>query len=347
MSFKDLIAIFKQTISEYGEDKVARLAAALAYYTVFSLAPMLVIIIAVAGFFFGAEAARGQIVDQISGLIGPDAAGMVQTMIQGASNPTGGIIATVVGVVTLLVGATGAFGQLQAALNQAWDVPDQATGQGILDTLKDRLLSFTMVLGVAFLLLVSLVLSAGISALSTFITGLAPGMETLFQAVNIVLSFVIITGLFAAIYKVLPDADIEWRDVWVGAAFTSLLFTIGKYLLGLYLGNSGAASSFGAAGSLVLILLWIYYSAQILLFGAEFTQVYSERHGSRIAVAGGADQSGTPGLIYQPEPLLDTMEIEAMQPRGATPALTGVILTTALAVIGFVINAARRDAQRY
>ncbi|HEY1015255.1 MAG TPA: YihY/virulence factor BrkB family protein [Herpetosiphonaceae bacterium] len=280
MNPKAIFGLLKQTGKEWSEDKVPRLGAALAYYTVFSIAPLLIIAIGIAGLVLDREAATGQIQAQLDGLLGVDAAKAIQEMIQGASKPSSGILATVIGLATLLFGASGVFGQLQDSLNTIWEVAPKP-GRGILGTLKDRFLSFTMVLGVGFMLLVSLVISAALAGIGKYFENL--GIPTfLFEAINFAVSFGVITLLFAAIYKVLPDVKIQWRDVWIGAAVTALLFTIGKFLIGLYLGRSSVASSYGAVGSLAILLLWVYYSAQILFFGAEFTQVYANAYGSRV-----------------------------------------------------------------
>ena len=273
--------LLKTTFNEWNEDKVPRLAAALAYYTAFSIAPLLIIVIAVAGLAFGREAARGQIVSQIEGQIGTETAEVIQTMIEATNKEDTGILATIIGVVAVILGAAGFFGQLQDALNTVWEVAPKPGG-GIVGMLKSRFLSFTMVLGIGFLLIVSLLASTALSYVSNFVVGVMPGAEFLAQVLNFIISFLVITLLFAMIYKVLPDVVIAWKDVWIGAAITALLFTIGKFLLGLYLGSSSISSSYGAAGSLVVLLVWVYYSAQILLFGAEFTQVYARRYGSRI-----------------------------------------------------------------
>lgn len=277
-----LWSLLKQTFAEWQRDKVSRLAAALAYYTAFALAPVLVIAIAVASFLFEQSTVQGQIIDQLRSLLGEDGAGMVQEMLVSAqSQDSNSFLATVIGVVLLIVGASGLFVQLQDALNTVWNVkarPDR----GLVGLLRDRILSFGMVLVIGFLLMVSLLLSAALTAVSSFVGGGLPGLDALWQIANAVVSFGVITLLFGLIYKFLPDAKISWSDVQIGAAITALLFTIGKGLIGLYLGNSSAASAYGAAGSFVVLLLWIYYSAQILLFGAEFTQVYANRFGSRI-----------------------------------------------------------------
>jgi membrane protein len=287
---KAILRLLKETFKEWQEDKVSRLAAALAYYTVFSLAPLLIIAIAVAGAVFGEEAARGEIVGQIRGLVGSDGAEVIETAIASANRPdANGGIASVISVVVLLFGASGVFTQLQDALNTVWEVQPKP-GQGIATMLRQRFLSFSMVLVIGFLLLVSLVLSAGLTALSSYMSHLLPGLDFVWQMANYVISFVVITFLFALIYKFLPDVKITWNDVLIGAIITSVLFVIGKFFLGLYLGQGTFASTYGAAGSLVVLLAWVYYSAQIIFFGAEFTQVYARRYGSQIVPADYAEQ---------------------------------------------------------
>jgi membrane protein len=281
LNSKAIFGLLKQTFAEWNEDRAPRLGAALAYYTVFSLAPLLIIVIAIAGLAFGRQAAEGSIVTQIRGLVGDQGAQMIQTMIQNASKPSSGIIATIIGVVTLLFGALGVFGALQDALNTIWEVTLKPN-RGILGLIKNRLLSLTMVLGTGFLLLVSLVISAVLAGLSGYLDSLFPGASTILEIVNLVISFLVVVLLFALIFKILPDADIAWRDVWIGAFITALLFVIGRFALSFYLGRAASTSTYGAAGSLVILLLWIYYAAQILFFGAEFTQVYANRYGSRV-----------------------------------------------------------------
>jgi len=276
-----LLTIFKLTYQDWKEDRASRLAAALAYYTIFSLAPMLVIAIAVAGFVWQADAVEAQVMRQIQGLVGEEGAAFVADLLKSASNPAEGIIATIVGIITLLFGALGVFNELHNSLNVIWEVkPDKQEGfwQTVKKAIIDRFLSFTMVLGIGFMLLVSLVVSAGLSATQEVLGNAFPIPEFLLQLLNLVISIVVITVLFAMIYKYLPDVEIPWRYVWPGAFFTAILFSVGKMLIGIYLGNSAVASSFGAAGSLVLLLIWIYYSAQILFFGAEFTQVYANTY---------------------------------------------------------------------
>ena len=277
---KSAFNLLKETFADWSEDKATRLAAALAYYTIFSIAPLLVIGIGIAGLVLGRQAVQGQLMSQIKGAVGDQAAGLIQTMIQNTSKPSAGIAATVIGIVILLFGASGVFGQLHDALNTVWEVAPKP-GRPFLRTLADRIVPFIMVLGIGFLLLVSLVISAVLTIAAQFL-GSAVGQTALIgEVVNFVFFFLVSTLLFALIFKILPDAEISWRDVWVGAAFSSLLFGVGRLLLGLYLGWAGVASPYGAAGSLVVLLLWIYYSAQILLLGAEFSQVYAKRYGAR------------------------------------------------------------------
>jgi membrane protein len=265
---------------EWRNDNVQRLAAAIAYYTVFAISPLLIIVIAVAGRFFGAEAVRGQIVAQFGALIGTGAAQQIETMIRNASNPSSNLLATGIGIVALLLGAAGLFGQLKGALDAIWKPPSRPATLWLF--LRRYLISVAMVMGLAFLLLVSLVFSAAVSGLATWAGTLVKySTVTALQWADLVVSFVAITILFAMIYKILPEVRICWADVWVGAAVTSVLFNMGKHLIGLYLGRSSLSSVFGAAGSLGILLVWTYYSASIFLIGAEFTKVYSKMHGSR------------------------------------------------------------------
>ena len=278
------------TINEFLNDDCMSMAAALAYYTVFSLPPLLLIVITIAGSVFGSAAVQGRIDDQIRGLIGPSAAQQVQTMIaqvklSGSTGP-----AAVFGAIALAFAATTAFAQLQSSLNRAWEVEPAPTGYGVRNFLLKRVLSFGMILAIGFLLLVSLALSAAITGFSAALNSYLPAFLSarLLHIVSAVFSFAVIGGLFAAMYKVLPDAEVEWRDVSVGAVVTAALFNLGKYLVGLYLGNSSVLTPYGAAGSLALILLWTYYSAMIFLLGAEFTQVWAQRHGRPITPQPGA-----------------------------------------------------------
>jgi membrane protein len=277
---KKYLTIFKQTISEFSRDKVPRLGAALAYYTIFSLAPLLLIVIAIAGIAFGHDAAQGKIFEQLKGVLGATTAAAMQEMVKNAAKPKSGSIATILGVATLILGASGVFGQLKDALNTIWDVKPKEGG-GVMALIKDRFLSFAMVFGVGFLLMVSLVIDTAIAAMGKYAGNHLPGGEPLWHFVELAFSFCVVTVLMAGIFRLLPDLKIEWRDVWLGAALTSLLIVLGKFALSIYFAKSAVGSSFGAAGSLVIVLLWVYYSAQILLFGAEFTQVYARSHGRR------------------------------------------------------------------
>lgn len=282
MKAKNILGLLKEAFQEWQDDKASRLAASLAYYTVFSLAPLVIIAIAIAGAVFGEEAARGEIVKQIDHLVGTEGAKVIQTAIDNANRPdANGGIASFISVVVLLFGASGVFAELQDSLNTIWEVQPKP-GRGIKGFIGKRILSFSMVLGIGFLLMVSLIVSAGLSALSTYMSHLIPGVGWLWEILNFAISFGVITLLFGLMYKFLPDVKITWNDVLIGAIITALLFTIGKTVLGQYLGQASFGSTYGAAGSLVILLAWVYYSAQILFFGAEFTQVYASRYGSRI-----------------------------------------------------------------
>ncbi|MBE0703983.1 MAG: YihY/virulence factor BrkB family protein [Afipia sp.] len=272
--------LLRNTFTEWNEDNVPRLAAGLAYYIAFSLAPLLVITIAVAGFVLREQFVREEVLGLVTNTVGAQAGELVSELIDGLRQPSSGILSTVLGIGALLFGAINAFDQLKNALNVVWDVPDDKIETGMRGMIKSKVLSFGMVLMIGFLLLVSLVLSTVLSAFDSYIANLFSSADIILGLANIVLSFGIIVVLFALIYRFLPSITLQWRDVWIGATFTAILFTIGKYALSLYLGNAGTASAYGAAGSFVLILLWIYYSAQIVLFGAEFTQVYARRYGS-------------------------------------------------------------------
>ncbi|ATB40749.1 ribonuclease BN [Cystobacter fuscus] len=276
---RNIFKLGRQAVSEWSEDNAPMFAASLSYYTLFSIAPLLVIAVSVAGMVFGEEAARGQIQAQLEDLVGRGSAEVIGQMMISARKPEAGILATAIGLVALIFGATGVFVQLQDALNHIWNVKPKPRN-GVIAFLRSRFLSFAMVLVIGFLLLVSLVVSAVLAALGAWFSNLLPGWTVMWQGVNLLISFGVITVLFAMMYKLLPDTHVSWRDVWLGAAVTSLLFSLGKFLIGLYLGRSAVASSYGAAGSLAVVLLWVYYSAQILFLGAEFTQVYARSHGS-------------------------------------------------------------------
>lgn len=279
MKTSEIKVLVIETFKDWSEDKASRLAAALSYYTVFSLPPLLIILLAIAGRFF--DDAEVRLTNQIVGLVGETGGEAITAILENASRPQDSAVAIVIGVVTLLLGASGVFGQLQEAMNTIWEVPPDPKG-GIIETIKDRFFSFTMVFGVGFLLLVSLVISAGLSTLDEYVNNLLPSFVIVAQILNIVVSLIIITLMFALIFKVIPDVAVSWHDVWIGAFVTAVLFTAGKWAISFYLSKSAPASSYGAAGSLIVILLWIYYSTQILFLGAEFTQVYANKFGSKI-----------------------------------------------------------------
>jgi membrane protein len=272
--------LLKASAQAWNDDYAASMGAAIAYYTTFSLAPLLIIVIAVAGLVFDREAARGEISAQIAGLVGMDGAKAVEGLLQSASEPATSLLASIIGTATLILGATSVFVELQSDLDRIWRAPALPPSSGILSLLRSRLLSFGMIVTMGFLLLVSLVVGAGLSALNNWGTTMFPGALIVLQALNLLVGFGVTTLLFATAYRILPRARIAWADVWIGAAVTAVLFTVGKYLIGLYLGHAGVSSGFGAAGSLVIILAWVYYSAQIFLLGAEFTWVYAHKYGS-------------------------------------------------------------------
>jgi membrane protein len=270
----------KKTISEWLNHKPFRLAGALAYYTLFSMAPLLVAALGIAGLVFGEDAARGQIFGPLQSLLGPKSADAVQSAVAAASIKSSGIVATVAGVVTLLVGASAVFAELQDALNTIWDA-QPSPDAGMRSIVKKRLLSLSMVAVIGFLLLVSLALSSILNAIGAYMGSVLPVSAFLMEAVNFVVSFAVITVLFGAIFKILPDIDNTWSDVWIGAFATAALFTVGKSMIGIYIGRTALDSTYGAAASLVVVLVWIYYSSLILFLGAEFTHVYAERRGSQ------------------------------------------------------------------
>lgn len=280
MNARQLFGLCQQAFESWKNDYAPSMGAALAYYTVFSVAPLLLIVISVAGLVFGQEAARGEIFAQLSGMMGAQGALAVQGMLEAVNKPTEGVVATMIGIGLLVIGATTVFGELQDSMDRIWRAPTRIQSSGVMSLVKVRLLSFSMIMGIGFLLMVSLVASAALAALGKWWSPLFGGWETLAQAVNFAFSFAMVTVAFAMIYKLLPRVRVQWRDVWIGAAVTALLFTIGKHLIGLYIGKSSVASGYGAAGSLVVVLVWVYYSAQIFLLGAEFTWVYARTFGS-------------------------------------------------------------------
>ena len=284
----ELWVMVRHSVSAWIDDYAPSMGAALAYYTMFSIAPLLVIVIAVAGIMFGNDAAQGHVLAELRGVMGEEGALAVEGLLKSASDPEKSSLAALVGIVTLLIGATSVFGELQSALDRIWRAEPTLTSEGLWRWLRTRMLSLGMILSFGFLLLVSLVMSAALTALGKWWGPLFGAWDTILQSINFVFSFGIITLVFAMFYKSLPRVSIDWRDVWIGATVTALLFTIGKLLIGLYLGRTSTASAFGAAGSLVVLLVWVYYSAQIFLLGAEFTWVYTHRHGSRATQSGGS-----------------------------------------------------------
>jgi membrane protein len=292
---RELWVIVKETGQGWDSDGVSSLAAGLAYYTLLSLAPLLVIAIAIAGLVFGQDAARDRIAVELGTVVGAQAAQAIQEVVKRAQAPAAGIVSTIVGVVVLFVGASGVFGELQTSMDRVWNVKPKP-GRGFVGMLKDRFLSFTMVLGVAFLLLVSTILTAALAAVGRYLGSALPGGEALWQLVNLAFSLATTALLFALIFKIVPDIQIAWKDVWVGAGVTSVLFTLGKFLIGFYLGKASVSSAYGAAGSLVVLVIWVYYSAQILLLGAEFTQAYAQHWGSRVKPSENAVPADAPDI---------------------------------------------------
>ena len=275
--FLSVALLLRETFSKWSDDNALSLSAALAYYTIFSLAPLLIIAIAVAGVFFGNSAASAEALDQLQNIIGPVGAEYVGHLIELASRPSSSLIATLIGVATLLVGATGTFVELQEALNTIWNV--KSKGSGVWHFFRKRMLSFAMILAIGLFLLALLILSAVLAAMGKYLSNIVPGYLILLGWANRGFSFGVTALFFAAIYKILPDTKVRWKDVWFGALGASLLFSVGRYVIGLYLRHSSIASLYGAAGSFAIMLVWIYYSAQILFIGAEFSEVYARWRG--------------------------------------------------------------------
>lgn len=285
MNVKQTWPLFKQSISAWIDDFAPSMGAALSYYTLFSITPLLIIVISIAGLLFGADAVRGVIFAQLQSLMGEQGAQAIEEMLNTASDTTSGALSTVVSIVGLIIGATTVFNELQTALDRIWRAPVLQKVSGIWALLRTRLLSFGMILAMAFLLTISLVTSAAIATLGKWWSAWFAGWEILAYVADIIINFGLLTLVFALIYKLIPRVHVSWRDVWIGAGVTAVLFVLGKFLLGLYLGKSDAVSAYGAAGSLVLVMLWVYYSSQIFLLGAEFTWVYANTYGSRRDVA--------------------------------------------------------------
>ncbi|MPZ47447.1 MAG: YihY family inner membrane protein [Betaproteobacteria bacterium] len=280
LSPRDIGSLIRQALLAWVDDSASSMGAAIAYYTVFSLAPLLILVISVAGLIFGRDAVQGEIVSQLQGLMGHEGAVVVEGLIKSASEPKTSSFAALVSIGLLLFGATTVLAEIQNSLDRIWHVPTESRSGGIWEFVRTRLLSFGIVLGIAFLLLVSLVFSAAVAALGNWWGSHFKGWETLLQLINFTSSLALSCLLFAMIYKFMPTIRIAWRDVWIGSVVTAALFEMGKFGIGLYLGKSGVTSAFGAAGSLVVLLIWVYYSAQIFLLGAEFTKVYAKEHGS-------------------------------------------------------------------
>jgi membrane protein len=281
MRYKNFSDLVKAAAVHWVEDYAQSMGAALAFYTMFSIAPLLLIVTSIAGFVFGEATARGEIFVQMQELLGAPGASAVEGLLESARRPAGSVLAAVFGIVFLYIGATSVFAELQDALDRIWRAPARPGTSGLWRLLRARLLSFGMILAIGFLLMVSLAFSAGVDALSTWWDPLFDGWATVAHTFNLTMGLVLSTAVFAMIYKWMPRVRIDWRDVWIGAVVTSLLFVAGKFLIGAYIGRSEVSSRFGAAGSLVVVLLWVYYSAQIFLFGAEFTWAYSHKIGSR------------------------------------------------------------------
>jgi membrane protein len=281
VSLKGIVGLWKAAFVGWYNDNVPRMGASLSYYTLFSFAPILVIVIAIAGAVFGEQAVRGQIAQQLGGLVGETGAKAIQDLIRNAHQPKLGTIASVIGGVTFLLGATGAFLELEAALDDIWKVKAKTANKGFVGMVLQRILSFGLVVAVGFLLLASLVVSAGLAAAQKYMTGIFPLTPVIWQIVNVVVSVAVITVLFALVYKVLPNVQLEWADVWIGSVESALIVEFGKVAIGIYLGHSSVASSYGAAGSIVVLLAWIYYTSQVVLLGAEFTKAYAAWRGTR------------------------------------------------------------------
>jgi membrane protein len=278
---KNVTGLLKAAAVNWMDDYAQSMGAALAFYTMFSIAPLLLIVIAVAGMFVGEDSARSEILHQLSGLLGGPGATAVEGMLEDVALPAKQTLATVVGSVLLFIGATSVFAELQDALDRIWRVPARAGYAGLWGLVRARLLSFGLVLGIGFLLMVSLAFSAGLAAMRSRWDPLSGGWATVANTIEVAIGVILATAVFAMIYKAMPRARVHWKDVWVGAVVTAILFIAGKFLVGSYIGRSGVALRFGAAASLIVVLLWVYFSAQIFLFGAEFTWAYSHRFGSR------------------------------------------------------------------
>lgn len=368
MTPRRLYRLAKRAVVAWVDDFAPSMGAAISYYTMFSLAPLLVIVIAVAGALFGREAVQGEIVGQLQGLIGHDGAVAVQALVRAASEPTRGLVAGLISGAVLLVGATTVFAELQSALDRIWHVPERSKPSGLWAVLRARVLSFGLILGLAFLLIVSLVISAAVSALGGWASGLLPAWEVTLQVLNMVTAVGITTVLFAMIFKFMPSVPLQWHDVWVGAGVTAVLFELGKFVIGLYLGKSGVNEAYAAAGSVVVVLAWVYYAAQIFLLGAEFTKVYADERGSEqgkravaatqtgaVVAAAGSDitadmlppQAGAAQALPRTEVLnaqVQLLQLRTRQQRTQLWALAGLALAQQ-ALLHWRGRKARRAAQ--
>lgn len=354
MNAHNLWELLKTTFAEWNEDKAPRLAAALAYYTLFSIAPLIIIAVAVAGLVYGREAVQGQLFDELRTLVGDGGAEAIQQLVAGASKQSSGIIATLIGIVTLLLGAAGLFGELQGALNTIWEV-EPKPDQGFWGVIRQRFFSFTMVLGTGFLLLVTLVISTILATVGAYFEGVLPLGELFWVVINNLISVAVTTGIFVLIFKYVPDVEINWGDVWIGALVTALLFSIGRFLLARYLGQGSFSSTYGAAGSFIVFLLWVNYSAQILFFGAEFTQVYARTYGSRIKPSSNAVALTEEARARQGIPHSETLErAVGGEPVGTpqqnepaqAPRQGGFVGTVAGMIVGFMMGVRSRSRRR-
>lgn len=339
MSFVQIFGIAKQSVIEWVDDFAPSMGAAISYYTAFSIAPLLIIVIAVAGYFFGEEAVRGSLHSQISGLVGKDGASAVQGLISTAREPAEGVIASGLSIVMLIVGATTVFAELQSALDRIWHVPEKARPNGLWGLLRARFLSFGLILGLAFLLTASLVVSAAVAATGKLFSAMLPGWEILLQGLNLALSLALEAAIFAMIFKLMPSIKIAWGDVWIGAAVTAVMFEIGKVFIALYVGKAGVSSTYAAAGSIAVLLIWVYYAAQIFLLGAEFTKVYARESGSHKLPAAQPEPASPAADGIEPVQSLDEKLSKIVYPHSAeilTPARVG------LAVVALAARFAER-----
>jgi membrane protein len=320
----------RKSVTAWSEDYASSMGAALAYYTLFSLAPLLLLVISIAGVVFGADAARGQVVAQLGGLIGEEGATAVQGLLKSASAPAQSTFASIISIIMLIIGATSIFAELQSDLDRIWRTPEAARPSGIGSLLRARLLSFGLIVSIGFLLLVSLVVSAGLAALGTWWGAWFGGWLITLQIVNQIVSLLFVIALFALMYRILPSVRVGWQDVWHGAVVTGMLFTVGKFAIGMYLGKAGVQSGFGAAGSIVVLLVWVFYSSQIFLLGAEFTWLYAHNHGTRAGEAASPFPATRPGATVGPQPGAQPVATQRRAPAGI-----GDFATAGLVWLGF------------